>query len=101
MDGKTSTGPLLKKETLESMYRLQFAKKDDRSGFGLGFAVREFKGRRRVGHGGAVYGFSTDLSALPDDKLGVIVAASCDVVNAVTTRIADAALDLLLAVQQT
>ncbi len=30
-----------------------------------------------VGHGGAIYGFATELAALPDDKLGVV---------AVTTR---------------
>lgn len=92
--------PLLKKQTLESMYQLQFAQKDDKAGFGLGFQISEFQGRRRIGHGGAVYGFSTDFSALPDEKLGVVVVASRDVVNAVTTRIASAALELLLAVKQ-
>jgi serine beta-lactamase-like protein LACTB len=62
--------------------------------------VSEFEGRKRIGHGGAVYGFATDLSALPADKLGVVVVASKDVANAVTTHIADEALRHLLAVKQ-
>lgn len=90
---------LLKQETLEAMYKPQFAKKDDKSGFGLGFYVREWQGKRRIGHGGAVYGFATDLSALPDEKLGVIVVTSRDVANAVTARIADVALESMLAVK--
>ena len=62
--------------------------------------MQEFEGRRRVGHSGAIYGFSTDLSALPDDKLGVVVVSSLDCSNAVTTHIADEALRHLLAVKQ-
>ena len=55
------------------------------SGFGIGFCVGELDGQRRIGHGGAIYGFATDLAALPDDKLGVVVTASRDVANAVPT----------------
>jgi len=61
--------------------------------------VTEFEGKRRIGHGGAVYGFATSLSALPDDKLGVIVCASRDVANAVTSRAAELALKHMLAVR--
>jgi CubicO group peptidase (beta-lactamase class C family)/D-alanyl-D-alanine dipeptidase len=98
--GKGRNGPILQPETLESMWKPQFAAKDAKTGFGLGFNVQEFEGRRRVGHGGAIYGFATDLSALPDDKLGVIVVSSLDCSNAVTTHIADEALRHLLAVKQ-
>jgi CubicO group peptidase (beta-lactamase class C family)/D-alanyl-D-alanine dipeptidase len=97
--GKAGEKQLLKKETLESMWKIQFAKKGDKTGFGLSFFVSEFEGRRRIGHGGAVYGFATDLSALPDDKLGVVVIASRDVANAVTRHIADVALKGMLAVR--
>src|SRR5207249_8508007 len=97
--GKGPKGQLLKTETLEQMYRLQFAKKGEgeKSGFGIGFAVSEFEGQRRIRHGGAVYGFSTEFSALPDSKLGVIVLASKEVSNGVTGRAADYALRLMLA----
>jgi CubicO group peptidase (beta-lactamase class C family)/D-alanyl-D-alanine dipeptidase len=94
LDGKA----IVKPATLEAMWRPQFVK-ETKEGFGLGFNVSQWKGRRRVGHGGAMYGFATDLSALPDDKLGVAVVCSCDCANAVMTRIADVALEHLLAVK--
>jgi serine beta-lactamase-like protein LACTB len=98
--GKTADGKqLLKHETLEKMWDIQFAKKGDKTGFGLSFMVSEFEGKRRIGHGGAVYGFATELAALPDDKLGVIVCSSRDVSNAVTRHVADVALRHLLAVR--
>ena len=56
---------------------------DAKSGFGLGFVVAELDGHRNVGHGGAVYGFATELIALPDDKLGVVVVDHEDCANAV------------------
>ena len=37
-----------------------------------------------VGHGGAIYGFATELAACPNEKLGVVVVASRDCANAVT-----------------
>jgi CubicO group peptidase (beta-lactamase class C family)/D-alanyl-D-alanine dipeptidase len=97
--GKGPNGQVLKKESLDKMMAIQFAKKQDKAGFGLGFFVSEFEGKRRIGHAGAVYGFATELAALPDDKLGVIVCASKDVANAVTRRAADVALKQMLAVR--
>jgi CubicO group peptidase (beta-lactamase class C family)/D-alanyl-D-alanine dipeptidase len=98
--GKTADGKqLLKRETLEKMYQIQFAKKGDKTGFGLSFMVSEFEGKRRIGHGGAVYGFATELAALPDDKLGVIVCSARDVSNGVTRHVADVALRHMLAVR--
>jgi serine beta-lactamase-like protein LACTB len=92
-------GQLLKPETIKQMYRLQFAKDNEKAGFGIGFAVSEFEGRRRISHGGAVYGFSTEFAALPDDKLGVVVLAAKDVSNGVTRHVADYVLRLMLAVR--
>jgi D-alanyl-D-alanine dipeptidase len=82
------------------MWTPQFRKSDDKSDFGIGFRILDLDGHRKLGHGGAIYGFATELSALPDDKLGVVVIASRDVANAVTTHIADEALKLMLAAKQ-
>jgi CubicO group peptidase (beta-lactamase class C family)/D-alanyl-D-alanine dipeptidase len=98
--GRTAEGVVVKPETLEQMLTPQFAKPGEKQGFGIGFRVEERDGRRWVGHGGAIYGFSTQLSALPDDKLGVVVIASRDVANAVVEHIADVALAQMLAVKQ-
>ncbi len=89
-------GPVLKPDGLAAMLKPQFGDE----AFGLGFALGTLDGRRRVGHGGAIYGFATELAALPDDKLGVVVVASRDLANAVTTRLADDALRLMLAVKK-
>jgi CubicO group peptidase (beta-lactamase class C family)/D-alanyl-D-alanine dipeptidase len=95
--GRGPNGQVLNKETLEKMWTVQFPDKDKKAGFGLGFFVSEFEGKRLIRHGGAVYGFSTEFAALPDDKLGVIVCASKDDSNAVPTRIAATALKMMLA----
>ena len=68
-------------------------------GFGLGFHVEKLDGYRKTGHGGAVYGFSTQLEALPERRLGVAAAASLDGANGVVGRLAEYALRLMIAVQ--
>ena len=96
--GATSVGrQILKRQTLETMWQPQFAKPGQKTGFGIGFNVGELDGRRSVGHDGAIYGFATTLSMLPDDKLGVVVVSTLDAVNSVTDRIANAALRMMLA----
>jgi len=92
-------GGVLETETLESMYAPQFRDVDENASYGLGFRVTELDGRRRVGHGGAIYGFSTQLVFLPDEKLGVVAVASKDFTNVVVGRIADHALRGMLAVK--
>ncbi|EMB15351.1 serine hydrolase [Rhodopirellula europaea] len=67
--------------------------------YGIGFRVSDFHGHRRVGHGGAVYGFSTQLEILPDENIAVIAASSLDGTNNWITRICNQALEGMLAVQ--
>jgi len=88
---------LLRKGSLEQMWRPQFAGVGERRGFGLGFSMSELEGHRRAGHNGAVYGFATDVSLLPDDKLGAIVVVTKDFGNTVASRISTAALRAMLA----
>ena len=97
--GSTANGPVLRPETLEAMWAPQFAPPDARSGFGLGFNVSVFEGQRRVGHNGAIYGFATELQALPDVKLGVVVATTLDCANPVMTHIASEAMRAMLRVR--
>ena len=88
---------LLAPETLEAMWQPQFADPGAATGFGLGFSVQERFGERWLGHGGAIYGFSTQLAFLPGSRLGVVVVSAVDITNTVTGRVADAALELMLA----
>jgi CubicO group peptidase (beta-lactamase class C family)/D-alanyl-D-alanine dipeptidase len=96
-DGRGADGVVLKPQTLQEMWKPQFARPEEKAGFGIGFMIGELDGHRRIGHGGAIYGFATELAALPDEKLGVVVVASKDVANAVTTHVADVALSHMLA----
>ena len=98
--GRGTKGQMLKGSTIEQMWTPQFAPPGQKTGYGIGFGIREFEGRRTVGHGGAIYGFATTLKAMPDDKLGVVVVTTRDSANAVTNRIADFALTAMLAAQQ-
>jgi len=96
--GRTPSGQqLLRAETLEQMWKPQFAAANATTGFGLGFDISQLDGKRAVRHGGAIYGFATELAALPDEKLGVAVAITKDGANVVASRIATAALRLMLA----
>lgn len=98
--GKGPEEQVLKKESLEVMWTPQFSKPEEKEGFGIGFNISEFEGFRCVGHSGAIYGFATQLSALPEAKLGVSVVTTMDAANSVIKRIADHALNLMLAVRK-
>ena len=99
-EGRGPGGTLLAPETLAAMMQPVLDAQGKATRYGIGFALDELEGRRRCGHGGAVYGFSTSLSFLPDERLGVAVAASLDVANAVTDRLAAHALRGMLALRE-
>ena len=88
---------ILSKASLLRMWQPQFSTPASPSDFGIGFQLSKLDGHNSVGHGGAIYGFSTQLQALPDDSLGVVVVSTLDITNSVTSRVADAALRLMLA----
>jgi CubicO group peptidase (beta-lactamase class C family)/D-alanyl-D-alanine dipeptidase len=94
--GMGVNGRVLRTPTLQAMWTPQFSPAGATRGVGLGFILNTFEGKRVVAHGGAIYGFATQLSALPDERLGVAVSAAKDGANALTTRIANEALRLML-----
>jgi len=85
---------VLKPRTLEKMFTVQFT--GETNGFGLGFSIGAHRGRKTVGHSGAVYGFTSSLVALPGEKLGVIVLCNDDIATGPVKRLGNAALDLML-----
>ncbi len=94
--GKLAKGELLSEKSLTEMLTLQFPEPKEKTGFGLGFVIGDLNGKKRIGHGGAIYGFSTELAYLPDEKLGVVILSSCDCTNNATTRLANLALNSVL-----
>jgi CubicO group peptidase (beta-lactamase class C family)/D-alanyl-D-alanine dipeptidase len=93
--GRGPNGQVLKPETLEKMWTPQFAAPGEKKGYGLGFAVSELDGHRVVGHGGAIYGFATEVVGLPDEKLGVVTVTTMDAANGVVNAVARRALLML------
>ncbi|MBX3420956.1 MAG: serine hydrolase [Pirellulaceae bacterium] len=98
-DGRTQSGRMLTPDSLQLMMTPILDAAGQPQGFGLGFHVQQLDGYTKIGHGGAVYGYSTQLEALPDRKLGVVAAASLDVANGVVGRLVDYALRLMIATQ--
>ena len=95
--GVSAPAALLRPETVGLMWTPQFASPTVRVGMGLGFFLSLLEGRRRVSHDGAVYGFGTQLVALPDDRLGVVVTSTLDGSSGVGDRVATYALRAMLA----
>jgi CubicO group peptidase (beta-lactamase class C family)/D-alanyl-D-alanine dipeptidase len=98
--GRAPKGPLLGQQTLEQMWAPQFAQPGDKTGYGLGFVVSDFDGHRLIDETGSLYGFTTELAALPGEKLGVVAMTNLDGANGATMRVASAALQLMLAARQ-
>ena len=96
-EGKTSSGQVVKPETMKLMTTPQVGADGKPLDFGIGFHVRDLDGNRVVGHGGAVYGFSTQFEAIPDRKIGVVAASALDGSNGVATRLSNYALRLMIA----
>lgn len=98
--GEGTNGRILSEATLEQMWTPQ---SDIRSGrdrsFGIGFSLGRFDDELSVSHGGAIYGFATQLKVLPGSKTGVAVSTNLDMANGAINRIADYALSVLLAEQ--
>ena len=94
-DGKGKQGSIISSRLLQQMIKPQF----DKNSFGIGFHVSEFDDTPAIGHGGAVYGYSTQWIALPEKKVGVIAAASKDITDGLVKRISHYALRELLALQ--
>ncbi len=98
--GTGENGTVLRKETLEEMWTPQFRSGGEKTGVGLGFFIGSKEGHRTISHSGDVYGFATEVAAIPDLKLGAVVITTMNAANAWSTSIADHALDLLLAASQ-
>ena len=87
--GKSGNSQVIRPETLAEMWTAQLT--SDTNGFGLGFLVGHASGRKNIGHSGAVYGFTSSIAAIPEDKLGVVVLCNDDLAVAAVERINNAA----------
>jgi len=70
------------------------------SDYGIGFGLAKLDGHATFGHGGAVYGYATQVKGIVAEKVAVAAVGSLDCANGVSSRVADYALRLLLAKKQ-
>jgi len=49
--------------------------------YGFGLAIKDWEGRRRISHGGGIFGFTSMLLTLPDDGLTVAVLSNSDAIG--------------------
>jgi CubicO group peptidase (beta-lactamase class C family)/D-alanyl-D-alanine dipeptidase len=99
--GEGQNGRILNEATLDEMWTPQSTIRSGRDrSFGIGFSLSEFDGELAVSHGGAIYGFATQLKVLPGSKAGVAVSANLDMANGTINRIADHALSVLTAIKK-
>jgi CubicO group peptidase (beta-lactamase class C family)/D-alanyl-D-alanine dipeptidase len=97
--GRSGTTQVIHTRALNEMWKPQFSSSAPRN-FGLGFQLGSLDGHRTISHSGAIYGFATQLTGLPDQKLGVVVITTVDSANAVADHIAYEALHLMLSHQK-
>lgn len=71
--GRSADGVLLRSETTAAATTLQVRNHPGlEQGYGLGFKVRPWRGRRVVGHDGNMPGVASQLLLAPDDGVGVV-----------------------------
>lgn len=89
------SGSPIKPETLRTMWE-PFKLNDGKfAPYGFGWSIGTVRGKKRVGHGGSLSGFRSDLAMFQDDKLTVIVLTNLDSANpaAISTEVADVYID--------
>jgi len=66
------------------------------NGYGLCFGVGDMDGWTSVGHGGAVYGYASQMTLLPRAGFGVLIFATLDFANQIASRLAGDGLRIAL-----
>jgi CubicO group peptidase (beta-lactamase class C family) len=72
-------------------------KEESETSYGMGFFISQYRGHKRVEHGGNLDGFSAEFAFLPHDGIGVIVLTNLDgtgLPNAIAYNVFDRLLGL-------
>lgn len=71
-----TSGKIVSKDSFELMRTPAVLPDGKDTGYGFGLGIGEFEGRRRVSHGGGIFGFNSMLAWYPDDDLHVAVISN-------------------------
>jgi serine beta-lactamase-like protein LACTB len=81
-------GALLKPETLRHMFVAQHTRDGRRTGYGLGWLVGTWRGRREVWHHGGQPQVSTLLYMQPERRFAIVILANLEGVSPALTNVA-------------
>jgi D-alanyl-D-alanine dipeptidase len=96
-DGRSILSPASLRQMWTVVGRRPAGHSSSQKGYGLCFGIGEVDGWLSVGHGGAVYGYATQMAALPHAGLAALTFSTLDFSNQIGDRLAKRALQLALA----
>jgi CubicO group peptidase (beta-lactamase class C family) len=105
-DGKTDAGqPLLKPETLKTMFEPQFAGAPmdfgNRSGLGWALGGAKVEGAGQIAHSMAVFsGYASEIMVSREQQLGVVVLSNDDAAGELALKLARRALEVAVAIRR-
>lgn len=97
--GRGLVGRVLSARSVAEMMRPASAPAADSARMAIGLRSTSLDGRPEMERHGTLYGFTTQVAALPNDKLGAVAVTTEDAALGVTQRVATLALRLMLAQQ--
>jgi CubicO group peptidase (beta-lactamase class C family) len=75
-DGRYQNERILQSETAQLMHQTHFTQHPELPGTGYGFRERLVNNIRTIGHLGSLRGYSSSLTLMPDQNIGIFVAAN-------------------------
>jgi CubicO group peptidase (beta-lactamase class C family) len=96
-DGSAIVSPSSLREMWQPIGRRPAGHDKALNGYGLCFGIGDIDGWTSVGHGGAVYGYASQMVLLPSAGIGVLVFATLDFVNQIALRVGADGLRIALA----
>ncbi len=82
-----TSGNVVSSESFARMTTPTVLQSGKSTGYGFGLAIDEFAGKRRIQHGGGIFGFNSMLLWIPDDDLHVAVVSNGEPLS--SAKIAD------------
>jgi CubicO group peptidase (beta-lactamase class C family) len=76
-----ASGKIVKPESFKMMATPTILPDGKNTNYGFGLMIDEFEGRKRIHHGGGIFGFNSMLVYLPDDDLHVAVVSNGETVS--------------------
>lgn len=90
--GRYETGRILQPQTTQLMHRQHFTHHPQLAGTAYGFHERLENNLRAIGHAGNMPGYSSSLTLIPSENIGLIIALNChtpSVVRQIISRFLD------------